>query len=203
MTIGTIDLTERESILVEAIEWRQAEGCVRYTDLTAIRGAGIRETYLHNRPRTSELFHSLVDRKGIPDIRRLYFTEPALNIGTKLSRQQVFESNGSIGEDMISHGNFLPYFWYFIHGSRLPDDIKNEVDRLANDEPWGMDEIWKSCNQLFRRAFRLGTITKHDTNVHDEFHRLALDCGIGRTESRIIRDYIQQSKTRLFNQFYR
>jgi hypothetical protein len=45
-----------------------------------------------------KLTQALIERDTIPSTRVQYFTDPDLNIGTKKSRQEVFESNGTHGE---------------------------------------------------------------------------------------------------------
>src|SRR5437773_7602245 len=66
------------------------------------------------------LAKSLLARNAIPEARLRYFTDPELNIGSRKSRKQVFESNGTVGEAIYSHGNFLKYLRYFIFGPALP-----------------------------------------------------------------------------------
>ncbi|MCB0324019.1 MAG: hypothetical protein KDD69_10610 [Bdellovibrionales bacterium] len=49
----------------------------------------------------AELAHSLIGRSAVPEIRWRYFTDPKLNIGTKRSRLEVFEQNGTTGDTVV------------------------------------------------------------------------------------------------------
>lgn len=176
MTIGTIDgLTADELELIDAIDWHQYEGAVRYW---ADR-ADARSTYLNNRPLVPELLKLLSDRKAIPDIRWRYFADPKLGIGLHgKSHKDIFEGNGSSGLDMITHPHFLPYLWYFIHGSRLPLHIKNQVATACGDSLNRISDVARISRSLLRQAARNGQITHYDAgSVADEFYKLILDCG--------------------------
>lgn len=105
MNIDKIELTEEESVLLKEISFSSHEydvlrqSCKNAGNLTLL----------------------LLERKVIPKIRIKYFTNPKYNIGRRgKSRQEVFESNGTTGKDILFHGNFLKYLKYFIYGPDLP-----------------------------------------------------------------------------------
>lgn len=50
---------------------------------------------------------SLIKRDAIPAIRWTYFTDPEYNVGSKRSRLEIFQGNGTRGEDILEHGHFL------------------------------------------------------------------------------------------------
>jgi hypothetical protein len=80
----------------------------------------------------AELARSLLQRDAIPEVRKLYFTDPERNPGGRgKSRQQVFEANNTSGPKIIEHPHFLPYLYYFIYGPRLQQVIINEFKEVS------------------------------------------------------------------------
>ena len=52
----------------------------------------------------------LIARRAIPEVRPRYFTDPHFNTaGRGRSRAQIFEKNGTRGEDIFRHPHFLKY----------------------------------------------------------------------------------------------
>jgi hypothetical protein len=63
---------------------------------------------------------SLFARDAVPEIRLRLFSDPNYaEVGNK-SRMQVFESNGTAGNDIFRHPNFIPYLNHFIHQNYPP-----------------------------------------------------------------------------------
>src|SRR6185312_229422 len=65
--------------------------------------------------RVFELTKSLAEHEAFPDVRLRYFTDPEMNACQNKSRQEVFESNGTKGEDIYRHGNFIRHLRYMIY----------------------------------------------------------------------------------------
>lgn len=75
---------------------------------------------------------SLFERSVIPEIRIAYFKDPNFNLGGRgKSREEIFESNGTSGDEILSHPHFLKYLEYFLCGPNLPslaiDTFKREA----------------------------------------------------------------------------
>ena len=189
MQIGTIELTHDELRLATAIRWMQCDGAVRYWE--SDHNTDGHADYLNNKPLVPKLLSSLNDRNAIPAIRMKYFIDPAFAVGLHgKSHHQVFERNGSTGLDLIQHPHFLPFLWYFIHGARLPQDIKAEVFDLCTDSLVTIDDVTKTCRRLLRESIRSGRVTYRDYNVRDEFYKLILDCRNDATYAGIVRGHI-------------
>jgi hypothetical protein len=138
----------------------------------------------------SELMGSLVERGAIPVPRRKYFTEPFIG-GHGRSHMQVFEANGTRGDDIFRHPHFVKYLRYFLYGPDLPkaviDAFRQKV--IACGEPFtGSDalEVAGFARQLTR---------SHGLDPHtapEEFYKLALDCGFDRGDARAVRDSVMK-----------
>jgi hypothetical protein len=135
------------------------------------------------------LSRSLLAREAIPKIRLRYFTDPELNIGSKKSREQSFEANGTKGEDILSHGNFLPYLRYFIFGPDLPIKVIDDfwIQVISTGFVSGSDI------DALRKIARIATRHHHlDARVaSEEFFKIALECGVGVSYARSIRDAVR------------
>lgn len=94
--IETIKLTEEEQVLWNKISF---ESDLYQPSLDQIRDS-IKPAY--------ELSKSLLIRKAIPLVRKKYFIEPEYNIkGRGKSRKEVFELNGTKGEEILKHHIFI------------------------------------------------------------------------------------------------
>ncbi|MDZ4706925.1 MAG: hypothetical protein SH818_00870 [Saprospiraceae bacterium] len=77
------------------------------------------------------LTKSLKDSKKIPASRINYFTKPEYNISNrKRSRKEIFEGNGTSGDAIYSHPQFIEYLLYFVNGAKLPTTIKEKAEEL-------------------------------------------------------------------------
>lgn len=127
----------------------------------------------------------LLKRNAVPRIRKDYFTDAAYNIGSKSSRMQVFESNGTAGEDIFEHGHFLAILRYWILGPNLPPEvIRGFCDILNNDIGTSGMEL-KRRHKYVRDQTRLQNLQKCHA---EEFYKLALEVGLDESTSRGIRD---------------
>jgi len=175
-----IALNEKEKELVSRI------------DFDPRGGAYNRDSWLPIADAMAELMASLIERKVIPEPRKRFFTDPAYNIGGHgLSRQQVFEKNGTRGEAIFRHGNFVKYLRYFLFGPDLPEALSEAFRAKVID-----------CGQPFTSgdAITVADFARQLTREHrldgphaaEEFYKLALDCGLDADDARTVRDTVQK-----------
>ncbi len=175
-----IELTDDEAELVSKIDFELATSRSRShkEDLAILDAAG-------------ELTESLLERGAVPDIRRCYFVYPELNIGGHgKSRKEVFEQNGTIGRDIFRHGNFLDYLKYWVYGPSLPDETIDSFAELARDsfvDPEDLDKLAREHTRRHRLDPR---------SHHEEFYKLALECGLDESSARRVRHAVQSTKVR-------
>jgi hypothetical protein len=136
----------------------------------------------------AQLASSLLSRKAIPEMRLRYFNDPNLNIGSKKSRKQVFEANGTYGNAILEHAHFLPYLQYFIFGPQLPSAIINGFCDLISS-PY--NDLVK-MRQFSRNAFRQFDLNPRE--ACEEFFKLALECGLDPSYARSIRDAVRTAR---------
>ncbi len=137
----------------------------------------------------SELARSLLARKAIPAIRLRYFTDPEFNIGSRKSRKEVFELNGTRGDDILSHGNFLPYLRYFVEGPALPhhvaDAFRAQVQTMGYVSGSDIDTLKRFARDAVR-SHRLAA-----ASAAEEFFKLAIECDIEVYIARMVRDAVR------------
>lgn len=137
LTLNTIELTERERVLLDQIDfdWQSHESGQRSCKAAAL------------------LMPLLLKRDAIPERRLRYFDDPELNKGTR-SRMQIFEGNGTSGTEIFAHGNFLRHLRYFIHGAALPDIVKAQMAKLVGDPSNFTGEDLEPVRKLARQLAR-------------------------------------------------
>jgi hypothetical protein len=136
------------------------------------------------------LFKLLAGRNAIPDQRRRWFFEPALNIGGYgKSRKQVFESNRTVGNDILRHPLFHAYLHYFIFGPHLPLPLMTTYAGFVESlmKPISSGDV-EPLRAEARRLFR-GFNCDHSCVV--EFHKLALELGLDEHKARSIYDAVR------------
>jgi len=124
---------------------------------------------------------SLIRRDAIPAIRWAYFVNPEYNVGSKRSRLEIFESNGTRGEEILEHGHFLTYLEYFIHGPKLPPSVSDGFCELMN----------RDCDRSELRAYARNQIRAHGLDrrrAAEEFYKLALECDLPEWDARSVRE---------------
>lgn len=178
-------LTDDESGLLKQIDLRD----------TFPPGVDAHAVYQRNRVPILALLKSLRDRDAIPEQRVRYFTDPNYKPGrVKGSRQQVFERNGTRGEEIFEHPHFKQYLRYFLFGTELPDSAIAEFEQEVSNPEWvsGSDaiDLGKKAIAIARR----NQIQKHE--AADQFFKLALDMGISLSQADRIRGIIGRSSLR-------
>lgn len=179
----TIALQPDELALVDAIE---------FDPLTF---NGDHRAYLENAERAFQLSASLLERQGIPDHRQRYFTDPDYYPGGRgRSRMGNFERNGTSGDDILRHPNFLRFLRYFIHGADLPDAVlqafRSAVERCGPITSGDIPELAATARRLARTHGLEGSAAA------DEFYKLSLDLGISAGNAARVRESVRQLRSR-------
>lgn len=127
------------------------------------------------------LMRSLLDRKALPAVRVRYFRDPECNVGARRSRQQRFEDNGTTGDAIFGHGNFLKYLKYFIEGPHLPRVVIDGFCELIE-----RDDDRGGARAYVRAQIRAYQLERRD--AAEEFYKLALECGLDEPFARSLRE---------------
>lgn len=95
--------------------------------------------------------------------------------GRGKSHMNVFERNGTAGNEILRHPNFHKYLQYFIEGPTLPTKTVAQFSAFI-DSLGGVsgDDILELRN-LVRRLTRESGLNPH--NAAEEFFKLALEFG--------------------------
>jgi len=95
---------------------------------------GDSESAQENGRRVTKLMHLLLERGAIPEARWEWWRNPSYFHGRiKGSRMGLFERNGTRGDDIYAHGNFLRHLRYLLDGARLPTAlIDSFVEKVAD-----------------------------------------------------------------------
>jgi hypothetical protein len=140
------------------------------------------------------LSEALLRRGAIPGARRLYFTDPERNPGGRgKSRQDVFEKNGTVGEEILRHPNFLKYLEYFIYGPDLPPDIVRKFKDAAREGHLSHNDVLELVPAA-RRVVREHNLKPYEAS--EEFYKLALECGAMPSSADSVRRAIKAIRVR-------
>lgn len=132
------------------------------------------------------LMDSLISRDAIPEVRLLLFCDPAYaETGTK-SRQAVFESNGTRGEAIFRHPDFIKYLRHFINGPDLPSNVIAGLCRILNEDRGTSGMVMDQYRKFARNSVRTQNLDRHDAAT--EFFRLGVEIGMTLQSARILRD---------------
>ena len=98
------------------------------------------------------LFASLMDKKLIPQRRLRYLTQKELQTGyKKKSRLEIFEDNGTKGEEIFSHPHFLKYLRFFVEGPQVDEHILELIKGVISenfDEDDQVEEFIRRVKQF-------------------------------------------------------
>jgi hypothetical protein len=139
------------------------------------------------------LMKSLIARKAIPEVRMRFFCDPDFNVGgTKLSHLQIFERNGTQGDDIFSHPHFMAYLRYFLEGPRLPSNViaafqqrVSECGDVSSGDIIPLGEFAR--RQVRENKLDVGTAA-------EEFYKLALECDLSLSIARSIRGSVKKAR---------
>src|SRR5260370_327497 len=177
-----IEIPERERVLASDIDFNPEPGPYKADSWRPTADA------------MEELMHSLLERNAIPLARRKYFSDPEYFVGGHgRSRLQTFEKNGTRGNEIFRHCNFLKYLRYFLYGPDLPKPAIAAFQKkvIACGSPF------TGSDSLEVAVFARGLTRSHALDTHaapEEFYKLALDCGLDAGDARTVRDSVMQVK---------
>ena len=130
---------------------------------------------------------ALVRRNAVPKVRQNWVSEARYNVGGRgKSVLEVFVSNGTDGEEIFAHGDFLKYLRYWIFGPDLPPSFVDGFCACVNDDRGTSGNMRKGLMSYVRQATRVHALRAED--VREEVYKLSLECGLGDDLSRVVRD---------------
>lgn len=122
------------------------------------------------------LFRLLIQRNAIPEIRLRIFSDPEYAEVRKKSPKQIFESNGTIGDEILRHPHFIKYLRYFINGPGLPADVINGFCRILNEDTGTSGGILDQLQRYTRACIRKYGLDRH--SAASNFYKLAVELEI-------------------------
>jgi hypothetical protein len=149
------------------------------------------EGFLRNADLAHQLATSLIERKGIPEHRMRYFTDPEYYPGGRgRSRHDSFVRHGNDDDETLRHPHFLKYLRYFVHGADLPVAIIQQyadaVEHCGMVTSSDIPELGAKARSLARNHGIEGGAAA------DEFFKLSLDLGLSAGQSARIRESVKQ-----------
>ena len=138
-----------------------------------------------------ELMASLLERNAIPLPRRKFFTDPEYFIGGHgRSHLQVFEKNGTRGDAIFRHPNFVKYLRYFLYGPDLPKAVIDDFQRKVIDcgKPFTSGD-GNTVAEFARQLTRTHRLEPH--TAAEEFYKLSLDSDLDAGDARSVRDSVK------------
>lgn len=138
------------------------------------------------------LVHSLLARDAVPEVRlQLFHDAEFAETGIK-SRLEVFESNGTVGDDIYRSPYFIPYLRHFIHGPNLPRDVMDGLVAILNEDRGTSGMVMNDYRQFARAAIRDRHLSPSDAAT--EFFRLGVEIGMGVPAARALRDAARSTR---------
>ena len=123
------------------------------------------------------LTESLLARNAIPENRIEYFTNPAYRFGHgNKSRYYYFQQNLGEGQSVIEHQSFIKYLDYFIHGSKLTQELKNQLDRIR-DNNYDSD-VYEEARLTLRSFYKSYIQKGKKSDFAEEVFKHCLDIGM-------------------------
>jgi hypothetical protein len=124
----------------------------------------------------AELAARLLARKAVPEARIAYFTDPDFNPGGRgKSRKDIFQKNGTSGDEVLRHPNFLKHFEYFVFGPNLPSTVIEKFKSEASGSGYLTGGDINDLTPYARSFVRTHRLDPRD--AAEEFYKLAVECG--------------------------
>lgn len=169
----TIDLGPEEEALARQIEF----------DALSLQD---HHHWKRNSELAASLAQSLLDRKGIPEHRLRYFTDPAYFFGRgKGSRLSQFRKNVPDDAAILRNPHFLAYLRYFIYGANIPEAIRSafraRVESFGGVTSGDIPELGQAARALVRQ------FGMKSSRFDERFFQLALDCGLNPNTADFVR----------------
>jgi hypothetical protein len=143
------------------------------------------EALRQNGDRVGKLLDSLKARRGIPEHRISWYTDPDYNVGGRgASKYDRFTAGHA--DNVPYHPNFLKVLRYFLYGPDLPEGIiaafREEVESYGQPFTSGdITPLSKFARKLAKESRLAGP-----TNA-EEFYKLALECGVSAMYAQLVR----------------
>ena len=122
------------------------------------------------------LFRSLIERNAIPKIRLRIFSDPEYAEVRNKSPKQIFESNGTCGNEIFRHPHFIKHLRYLINGPDLLDAVINGFCRILNEDSGTSGEILDQLHRFVRSCIREYGLDRH--SAASNFYKLAVELEI-------------------------
>jgi len=122
------------------------------------------------------LTKSLLKRKAIPEIRLHVFADPNFAENRNKSPKQIFESNGTLGDEIYRHPHFIKYLHYFIKGPDLPNDAILGFCKILNDDMGTSGMILEDIRKYVRSCIRKFFLDRR--SAASEFYKLSVELNI-------------------------
>ena len=122
------------------------------------------------------LFKSLIERDAIPAVRLRVFDDPNQAEKRGKSPKQVFESNGTCGDQICRHPHFMEYLRYFMNGPDLPSAAIKGFCKILNDDQGTSGMILDQLHRYVRSCVREYRLDRH--SAASQFYRLAVELEI-------------------------
>lgn len=159
MRLPDIELTNEETVLLSQIDFKpHRDGWTVLLEPMA------------------ELTESLLVRRAVPPVRLLYFTDAEKNPGGRgKSREDIFIGNGTEGDEILRHPNFLKILEYFIFGPSLPAYVISKFrDSMSPSGRLSGSDV-NYLTPYARKITRDEGLEPHQ--AAEEFYKLVLECG--------------------------
>lgn len=138
------------------------------------------------------LVDSLLERKAVPDVRLKLFADPDYAETGKKSRQQVFESNGTAGNEIFRHPHFIPYLRHFIYGPELPKPAIDGLCKILNEDSGTSGMVMDQYRKHARECVRKYGLNPSDAAT--EFFRLGVEISMEIHDARTLRDAAKSTR---------
>lgn len=183
--MSKIDLSEEENKLFDSVQ-----------------NCNVRNSYEENQislEASLQLTELLLERKAIPLNRLKFFIDRKYQHGrSKLSRKEVFESNGTKGKAILKHPHFIKYLDYFVNGANVSQDIYDVAEASIESNQSQDDSILKIIEYIKLKGYISKDRTKRN-KFADELFKLVVDLGFDTDSCFYIRKAIM-SYIRIGNQ---
>lgn len=170
----SIDLTDSEAELYSRITETPREG---WDDIAEAMEA---------------LVSSLRDRNAVPEVRLRLFSDPDHAETGSRSPQQIFESNGTSGNDISRHPHFVPYLRHYVRGPDLPRPAIDGLCKILNDDRGTSGMIMDQHRAYARSCVR--TYGLDPSKAATEFFRLGVEIGMKIDDAQTLRRVVRSTR---------
>lgn len=140
----------------------------------------------------ASLTNALLDRDAVPEIRVRLFADSSFAEVSGRSPREVFEANGTRGNDIFRHIDFVPYLLHFIHGPDLPRPVIEGLLTILNADVGTSGMVLKQYRGFARNAVR--TYRLSPSVAATEFFRLGIEVGMSLEAARELREAARSTR---------